>query len=36
VKSLKGSDDAWLDATIGFLTHETQRPDLGATTITTS
>src|SRR5262245_11846855 len=36
VKKDERRGNAWLDATIGFLTHETQRPDLGAATITTS
>ena len=36
VKKDERRGNAWLDATIGFLTRETQHPDVGATTITTS
>jgi AraC-like DNA-binding protein len=36
VKKDERLGNAWLDATMGFLTHETRRRDMGAATITTS
>jgi AraC-like DNA-binding protein len=36
VKKDERQGNAWLDATMGFLTHETRRRDMGAATITTS
>jgi len=36
VKKDAGQGNAWLDATMGFLTRETRRRDMGAATITTS
>jgi AraC-like DNA-binding protein len=36
IRMTKEERPEWLDATMGFLTHETQRPGIGAATITTS
>src|SRR4030095_6148981 len=36
IRMKKTERPEWLDATMGFLTHETQRPGIGAATITTS